>query len=152
MKRESRYWLRRGQAVLVLAFIFIYLIFIGDPEFLARAGIMRIETSWSRWIAISRGIFVITCAIAFIGSWGWDFYTKQVLAFIAVSSTANLVTDFPIIYQLGMDEPSIAYILLCVARASLSSLLISLYLDLDKAPRERRLFKSILALRLPKTD
>ena len=152
MKRENRDWIRRAQLLFALSLLFIYLIFVGDPEFLARVGIMRQETSWSRWVAVSRGIFVIGCAIAVIGSWSYNFYPKQAFAFVAVSSTANLVTDFPIIYQLGMDDPTILFMLIFVARLGLSLVAISLYFDFDNAPRERALSKSLFALRLPKSE
>lgn len=152
MKSENRYWVRRAQLLLALSLLFIYLIFVVDPEFLARVGIMRQDSSWSRWVVVSRGIFVIGCAIAVIGSWSYNFYPKQAFAFIAVSSTSNLVTDFPIIYQLGMDDPSIPFMLLFVARLGLSLVAISLYFDFDNAPRERALSKSLFALRLPKSE
>ena len=72
------------------------------------------------------------------------------LGFVAVSSTANLVTDLPMIYELRIEETSIFSAVLFLIRALLSILAISLYLDFDSAPKDLRIRKTLFSLRLSK--
>jgi hypothetical protein len=63
----------------------------------------------------------------------------------------NLLTDLPVINQLGLEDPSPFFVFLFFLRALLSLLAVSLYLDFNSAPKDMRLSKTVLALRLPKT-
>jgi len=74
-------------------------------------------------------------------------YTKEAFGFVAVSSVVYLVTDFPILFQLGLEDPSALYLSLFVLRLTVSLLTVSLYLDFDNAPRDRRLSKTLFAIR-----
>jgi hypothetical protein len=147
MRAETRSWVRRAQALVLICAVFIYIILIGDTEFLAEAGIARVDGPWMRRIAISRGIFILVCLALILVAFRLKIYTKEAFGFVAVSSVVNLVTDFPILFQLGLEDPSTLYLSLFVLRLAVSLLTVSLYLDFDNAPRDRRLSKTLFAIR-----
>lgn len=149
MRAESRQFVRRAQLLFLIMLVFAYFVLFADSEMMARLGVMRVEEPWLRWIAISRAIFGLVLATSVALCWWRQRWLKEILAFVAVSSTASLVTDFPVIYQLRLGDPSAFMAFLFFLRALLSILAISLYLDFNSAPKDMRLSKTMFALRLP---
>lgn len=90
MRAETRSWVRRAQALVLICAVFIYIILIGDTEFLAEAGIARVDGPWMRRIAISRGIFILVCLALILVAFRLKLYTKEAFGFVAVSSVVNL--------------------------------------------------------------
>ena len=115
-----------------------------------KLGLIRLEEPRLRMIAVSRGVLALVLISAVFLAWWRQRWLKEILGFVAVSSTANLVTDLPMIYELRIEEPSIIGALLFLIRALLSILAISLYLDFDSAPKDLRIRKTLLSLRLSK--
>jgi hypothetical protein len=151
MRSESRQFVRRAQLLFLITLVFPYFVLIADPEMMARLGVMRVEESRLRWIAISRAIFALVLVTLVAFSWWKQRWLREALGFVAVSSTVNLLTDLPVINQLGLEDPSPFFVFLFFLRALLSLLAVSLYLDFNSAPKDMRLSKTVLALRLPKT-
>ena len=151
MRDESRQFVRRAQLLFLITLVFPYFILFADPEMMAKLGVIRIEEPRLRWIAICRGALALVLFVAVVLAWWKQRWLKEVLGFVAVSSTANLVTDFPVISQLGLEEPSAFFMFLLFLRALLSLLAVSLYIDLNSAPKDMRLSKTVFALRLPKS-
>jgi hypothetical protein len=151
MRAESRQFVRRAQLLFLITLVFPYFILFADPEMMARLGAIRVEEPWLRWIAVSRAIFGLVLATSVALCWWRQRWLKEILAFAAVSSTASLVTDFPVIYQISPEEPTAFLAFLFFLRALLAILAISLYLDFNSAPKDMRLSKTVFALRLPKS-
>jgi hypothetical protein len=83
-----------------------------------------------------------------IFAWWRQHWLKEILGFVAVSSSANLVTDLPMIYQLRAEDSTVFSVLLFLSRALIAILAISLYLDFNSAPKDLRISKTLFSLRL----
>jgi len=148
MRPESRQFVRRAQLLLLFATLFTFYVLFANPDMMEKLGMMRLEEPRLRMIAISRGVLALVLISAVIMAWWRQHWLKEILGFVAVSSSANLITDLPMIYQLRTDEVTIFSVLLFLARALLSILAISLYLDFNSAPKDLRISKTLFSLRL----
>ena len=150
MRPESRQFVRRAQLLFLISILFPIIVLFNSPDMMEKFGLIRLEEPRLRMIAVSRGVLALVLISAVFLAWWRQHWLKEILGFVAVSSTANLVTDLPMIYELRIEEPSIIGALLFLIRALLSILAISLYLDFDSAPKDLRIRKTLLSLRLSK--
>ena len=148
MRPESRQFVRRAQLLLLVAILFSLFALFASPELMGKLGLMRLEEPRLRMIAISRGILGLSLIIAVIFAWWRQHWLKEILGFVAVSSSANLVTDLPLIDQLRVEDSSVFSVMLFLSRAIISILAISLYLDFNSAPKDLRISKTLFSLRL----
>ena len=150
MRPESRQFVRRAQLLFLISILFPIIVLFISPDMMEKLGLIRLEEPPLRIIAVSRGVLALVLISAVFIAWWRQQWLKEMLGFVAVSSTANLVTDLPMIYELRIEESSIFSAVLFLIRALLSILAISLYLDFDSAPKDLRIRKTLLSLRLSK--
>lgn len=150
MRHESRQFVRRAQLLFLISILFPIIVLFISPDMMEKLGLIRLEEPRLRMIAVSRGVLALVLISAVFLAWWRQHWLKEILGFVAVSSTANLVTDLPMIYELRIEESSIFSAVLFLIRALLSILAISLYLDFDSAPKDLRIRKTLFSLRLSK--
>jgi len=148
MRPESRQFVRRAQLLLLVAILFSLFVLFANPQMMEKLGLMRLEEPRLRMIAISRGVLGLTLIFAVIFAWWRQHWLKEILGFVAVSSSANLVTDLPMIYQLRAEDSTVFSVLLFLSRALIAILAISLYLDFNSAPKDLRISETLFSLRL----
>lgn len=81
---------------------------------------------------------IALCTMAYIWQRGGNF--ARLAGFWSIVTLSNLWFTFPLTFQPGLSEPTLAYLAILGGRICPSLMLLSLYLDADNEPRERSLW------------
>lgn len=146
LKPSERAYVRRLQLVLLFIVGWLALFGLALNDYAAALSIPEESLGLFRRVMLSRVVIIVVAsgAMAFVWKKGLNF--AKISGILSIVTLSNLWFTFPLTFQPGLSDPSMAYIAILTGRLIPSLLLLSLYFDGENEPRRRNLMM-LLSLR-----